>query len=219
MNSSELLLEFRRQVDDLAEPYLWSDEEVFGYLDDAQKMFCRRTEGIEDSRTEEVCTINIVPGTEWYPRSPLILKVRSAAHRGSGRPADILTPENAARQGLRFGPAHTGPVRALVDGQTKGFWRAWPAPNDAAVIDLAVFRLPLDRITDAGDQPLEIDEQHHRHLLLWMKYLAYSKQDADTYDPRQADKHQLAFLNYCASARVEQERARRQTGVVAYGGL
>lgn len=217
MDSTEILEEFRRQIDDLETPPLWSDAEVYSYLDDAQTMFCRKTEGIEDSRTPTVCRVSIVPGEEWYAKSPLITKVRSASRMDTGRPVDVLSPENAARQGVMFSAARQGPVRALVDGQTKGYWRAWPVPTETVMLELAVFRLPLDRITDGG-QFLEIDEQHHIHLLMWMKHRAYNKQDADTYDPRRAEKYENQFLAYCAMARVEQERARRQTGVVAYGG-
>jgi hypothetical protein len=75
------------------------------------------------------------------------------------------------------------------------------------------------RITTAGDQALEIDEQHHNALLLWMKHLAYDKQDSETLDKGMAAEYEARFRMYCAAALKEQERARRNSGTVIYGGL
>ena len=66
---------------------------------------------------------------------------------------------------------------------------------------------------------LEIDEQHHRHLLLWMKHLAYSKQDAETYDKKAAEDNAAMFEAYCKKAMKERERLRYHPRVVRYGGL
>ena len=46
MNSTELLGTFREEMNDLQTPYLWSDALLYRYINDAQEMFCRRTEGI-----------------------------------------------------------------------------------------------------------------------------------------------------------------------------
>ena len=97
--------------------------------------------------------------------------------------------------------------------------RAWPLPFDDATVELRVFRLPLEPITDIGDQELEVDEQHHNALLLWMKHLAFSKQDAETFDRGKADECERRFRAYCHAALKEQERARRNSGTVVYGGL
>lgn len=217
MNSSELLERFRLEVDDLEDPPLWSDAEIYAFLDDAQKEFCRRTFGIEDAQTASVCRVDIVPGTEWYPKSPLILKIRSASRADNGRPVEVMNLETALKRGCRF-DGRPGPARVLVDGVSKSSFRAHPLPNDAVSVDLVVFRLPLVRITDAGDQELEIDEQHHVHLLLWMCHLAFLKQDADTLDVRRGIDYQNRFWAYCTTAKAEQQRSVWQTGTVAYGG-
>ena len=201
-------------------------------------MFCRLTEGIEDSSTPAVCRLAITAGTDWCPLSPKILKVREAVNAATGRPYGIMNMEKASLSGVHFN-GNPGPLKLFVTGLEKGKLRgtlisAVRAAADgtyritgnkifisAGEHDLAdnIVHLVLARITDAGDQNLEIDEQHHNALLLWMKHLAFSKQDAETFDRGKADECEGRFRAYCHAALKEQERARRNSGTVVYGGL
>lgn len=126
--------------------------------------------------------------------------------------------EKASMKGVLFN-GHPGPLRLFVTGLEKHKLRAWPVPNHGATVELRVFRLPLATITDDGDQELEVDDHHQFGLLLWMKHKAYGKEDAETFDRRKADEFEARFYAYCHSALKEQERARRNTGTVMYGGL
>lgn len=225
---ADLVRQFRLDMDDLEAPYLWRDEEVLGYATDAQSMFCRLTEGIADSRTPDVCKLTLVPDQEWYEIHPSILKIRSVRRedRRHGAEIGVVNAEHVRQNGINFSD-HGGEMRALVAGLTDGYLRAWPKPNDLSarvqqggdfiVLNMDVFRLPLHDLAD-GDQGLEIQPQHHRHLVLWMRSLAYLKQDADAYDPRSAEKYDVQFRQYCSRARTEQERARRVIGTTRYGG-
>ena len=65
MNSSDALEVFREEMNDEATPYLWSDGLVFRYLDQAQKNFCRWTEGIEDSTTTAITQATVTAGVDW----------------------------------------------------------------------------------------------------------------------------------------------------------
>lgn len=210
MNTTELRNTFRAEFFDTEEPYLVSDALVYTYLDEAQKMFCRLTEGIEDGRK---FTIALVAGTEWYPLSRSILKLRKVTD-AAGRKVDTISQEGADQAGVRF-DGRAGPVKALVTGIEKGKVRAWPVPHEASTLRLDVFRLPAT--IEAGSE-LEIDEQHHLPLLLWVKHKAYSIHDAETYDKAKAEDYEFRFRNYCASARAEQGRARHDAGMVRYGG-
>lgn len=217
MNSTEALAIFREEMSDTELPYLWSDASVYRYMDDAQKMFCRLTEGIEDTRTVEIVDLAITPTESWYPVSSKILKLRKAHRADTGAEVPIYNVEKAQLEGIRF-DGRTGPLKVLVSGYEKNTLRAWPIPNESVTVTLSVFRLPLTSITEE-DQLFEVDEQHHEHLQLWMKHRAYSRQDSETFDKSRAAEFEDAFRAYCARARVEQERARRNTGVVAYGGI
>lgn len=54
MTGGELLTLFRSEMNDRAPPFLWETDEAYGYIDDAQIMFCRLTEGIADGITPAV---------------------------------------------------------------------------------------------------------------------------------------------------------------------
>lgn len=218
MNVSELLEAFRSDLRDTEEPYLWSDADVYRYIDWAQKSFCRQTEGIEDSRTLPLSQLNIVVGEQWYPISPLILKLRSATRSDTGADVPIVAAERVNDLGIRF-DGRIGPLRYLVAGLDKNTLRAWPVPSEAVTVGLSVFRLPLRSITGADGQRLEIDEHHHEQLLDGMKHRAYLKQDADTFDRSRSTEFAQLFDAYCEKAKREQVRARRPVGTVQFGGL
>lgn len=218
MNSSEALEVFREEMNDEAEPFLWSDSLVFRYLDQAQKNFCRWTEGIEDSSTVAITRATLLATEEWVTLDPRVLKVREVVNLATGRPYKVHNMEDAARLGVVFN-GRAGAVEAFVTGLEKHKLRAWPTPVATTNLEMRVFRLPLETITDAGDQEFEIDEQHHMALLLWAKSMAYGKEDIETFDRSKRDDYEARFRAYCADAKREQGRVRRNVGTVAYGGL
>lgn len=212
MNTTELLALFRTEVSDNALPYLWADDFVYTYIDEAQKQFCRLTEGIEDSRSY---TLKIKSGIVWYSIDPAILKIRSAHDSVTGKEIPIVATEKMANMGLWFDGA-TGPLKVLISGLERNALRALPVPNVASTVELRTFRLPAD--IAAGDD-FEIDAQHVLPLLHWVKYRAYSVQDADAGDKSRAELNRKEFELYCTRARVEQGRLRRPVSTVAYGGI
>lgn len=219
MNSSEIVETFRAEMADKIAPYFWSDELLFGYLDDAQTMFCRLTDGIADARTPEVCQLSIVPGTDWYALHPAVKQIRSATRSDNGRPVNIYSHEQAQREGIVFLAANVGKVTTLVAGADDHEARVWPMPNETITLNLSVYRLPMVTITDFGDQVLEVDPMHHRHLLHWMKSRALSNQDGEIVDRAKADEYEAKFREYCKQAKQDQRTARRAPRNVAYGGL
>lgn len=215
MTSGDLLALFRREMNDTEEPQLWSDDDFYSYLTDAQRMFCRKTDNIGDATTPEVVNISVVANTEWYPSHKSILKVRACSRLDTGADVDVLNREDMAGKNMRF-DGRTGPVKALIIGMEPHRVRVWPVPNEDVTLQLLVFRLPLQAITD--DQELEIDEQHHEHLLHWVKHRAYSKQDAEAFDKTKAADFEQKFNAYCEMAKVEQRRARHKPRATEYGG-
>lgn len=230
MNSSDLLNALRLELADVTEPTLWSDAEIYGYIDESQKQFCRMVGGIGDG-SSPLTQLSIAPviqvapappiaASEWVAISPLILKFRDAYRSADVRPVTIVNYEDMPAHGLRFNGRTAPHPDALVIGIEPGRARMYPAPNllSTGVIQLIVDRLPLKSIDDS-DQKLEIAEQHHINLLMWMKHRAFSKQDADTYDAKKSVDFGAAFREYCAEAKKEKERAMHKTRVVAYGGI
>lgn len=216
MTSGELLDLFRVEMNDRTEPKLWSDEFIFGAIDDAQKQFTRLTDGIPDSTTPAVVELAVTTAGDTYALHPAILKIRSARRLDNGRPVAVVNEEDMPTRNMFF-DGITGTLQALVTGMDENSVRVWPMPREAADVRLSVFRLPLVDITD--DQAFEIGVQHHRHLLMWAKHLAYGVQDAETFDKTKSQEFKDRFEVYCFKAKQEQARARHKPRAVAYGGI
>lgn len=225
MNSSELYDTFRSDVSDVAKPYLWSDDEVFRYMDAAYKMFVRLTGGITDFLSDATL-IDMVAGEKVADSHPSILRILNASRVSDGNPLRIVntTDLNSIMQ------SDYGNVRSLLNDKTIGAvhsmiigrqkdkveWASIPIQDDQA--QLSVFRLPLENITTFDQELDEVDDMHHVYLLDWMKHLAYKKQDADTFDKGKSDSFKADFEEYCLFAKGELERQRFKPLVVQYGG-
>lgn len=218
MNSSELLDLYRSEMEDIFEPYLWSDEDIFRYQNDAQKMFARDTGGIPDGTTAAVTRIEVTPAAEWYALHPSILRIRTASRSDTGRPVEVLNFEDMPERRWYF-DGTLGVLRAMVIGIERHKVRMWPYPNETVSVDMTVFRLPLVEITDIGDQEFEIDAEHHRHLLHWMRHLGYLKQDTETFNKSKAEEFAMQHVAYCTKVKEEEARKRHKTRYVRYGGI
>lgn len=227
MELKDLLLKFRKDVADQARPYLWDDDEVLQFAIDAQDMYVRLTGGIADSSTVAITEIPVITGDVLAAHSPYILRIRSAklltARKNLfiGREADVqqLTySDYGIQRSCYLDDEDTGEVEAIILGVEKNKIRWFKVPVEDDTCKLNVRRLPYPRIL-TEDDCLEIDEQHHIHLLKWMKHLAYSKEDAETYDKELAELNEDAFRRYCNQAATEEENQRYKVRVVQYGGI
>lgn len=230
------LIEFwRGQVSDEAAPYLWSDDEALLFAIDAQDMFVRKMGGISvntvaaasDVSNLQLHDLVIAINTPSTSFSPYILRIRSAKLLTAKRQIPIISEADVGYQRVcdygfispkYLDDTDTGNVEAAVIGLEDNKLRWFRVPTVADSCRLHVYRLPYPRIADQ-DSVLEIDEQHHIHLAKWMKHMAYSKEDAETYDKDLAAKNEVAFLKYCDDAKAEKDRQRFKPRIVHYGGL
>ena len=215
---ADIVEQFRNEIDDAAQPYLWTPDELAEYLDDAQKKFCRDGVGVAD-----VMTLELVEGTEWYAKNPRITKVRNAAFTTpawSHSDLTVVEYEHFQRAGYRF-DTRPGRTRMLVNGMRQNFFRATPAPHADATAELVVYRMPLSDITDANIDSVQFEIQDHfaQGLKKWMFARAYRKHDGDTFDPVKAAGYEKEFAEFCFASARQQEKSDRQVGVVQYGGL
>ena len=217
MNSTALLALFRSEMSDEATPYLWTDTNVFEYMDDAQKMFCRKTDGISDATTTAVVNLAVTPGGDWLTLHAAIKRIRYASRSDTGRPVEIINPDDMPARRWYF-DGTTGAVKALVIGAEAKKARIYPTSNETVTVKLTVFRLPLVAIATTA-QAFEVDEEHHAHLLHWMKHRAYLKQDAETFDRTRAKEFEDKFIAYCAQVQAEERRKNFKVRTVAYGGI
>lgn len=224
---TEVLDEFRRQVKDLEQPYLWSSTEALGYLTDAQDSFIRFTGGIPDATTRALTDLPLVVDAPFAAFSPYILRIRSARLVTGkttvrliqeGDLAGIQTSDYGTSNLAALDDTDTGTVEAGILGLEEHKIRWYKVPATADTCRLQIFRLPYPRIVDENST-LEISEHFHRGLILRMRELAYSKQDAETYSKNDVIRYGQEFEAYCARAKIERQRLAYRPRTVAYGGI
>lgn len=226
MDSTRLYELFRSDVQDTAQPYLWTDDEVWAYLNDAYTMFVRLTGGVPDF-TSPITEVPVVSGEPTSQVSTKILRFLSARLVSTGEDLEILNWSDASRMTRSdYGISVPitlddlqGPVRSMVIGMQRNLVRWVNVPASDDTVRLHVYRLPLEEITGESQELVDVDEQHHLHLLSGMKAVAYRKQDAETFDRARADENEMRFRSYCAQVVGEFDRYKHKTRVVSYGGI
>lgn len=227
MTPKELYDRFRADVVDAVEPFLWSKAEVLGYMDDAQKWLCRRAYGIRDA-SSDAARVDVAIGEAFSDLSPAVLYIRGATRASDGRKVRIFSYEEASgidanhedvgyfRQSFMDA---SGPVIAAIVGMEEEKLRLVQTPAADDTLNLVIERLPLEAPTLDADSELEVREEHHLALLLWMKHLAFAKEDSETYDRERSRDFEQRFFAYCEVAKAEKERRNSKPRLIAYGGL
>lgn len=217
MTPAELKAIFRAETDDTERPYRLEEALLDAYVVDAQRVFCRWTDGISDASDPAVTEFAVVPqdGSELQELHPSILKIRACTRADNGRSVEVLNFEDLATRGWRY-QGQPGPIRALVIGEERHKARVYPEPGEAVTLKLTVFRYPLENPIQCCE--FEIDEEHHLHLLLWVKHKAYGREDSFGADAKKAADFEARFRDYCAAAAIEERRKAHKNRTVAYGG-
>lgn len=241
--ADELVERFRKDVDDEVggsggEDFLWSEQEVLEYMYEAQREFVRRTQILRKTHpfTPEVTQITYtaptgtpVPQDGFVTYNPSIIRpLRARMTNNANRdPLQILTVEDLD-EGFHirdFGLIFTtdwqnkvGPARFLITNLQEDMYRLVPIPLIDDTLELTVLHMPLDDVTCGAE--LEVSEREDQlTLLLYMKSLAFLKQDADTYDKDLAQNFEAAFEKKADNRRREIRRARFRHQGMRYGGI
>lgn len=184
MDLRDLMTLFRQEADDLAEPYLWSDDELIDYANDAEQEACRRARLLVDSSTAAVTQIAVVAGTALYELDERVLFVRRARFAGH-LPLLRKNMQDMEDHDPYWQDAAADQPSAFVPDYDTGKLLLWPTPTENDTLYLTVVRAPLADMNDPSDTP-EIASRWHRSLRFWMLYRAYGKQDAEANDPKKA---------------------------------
>lgn len=223
MTPSELKDRFRVMMRDEVEPFLWTDEDIYQYMEQAQNDLVRYIGGISDSRSD-LTYITMKDKVAYYPISQKILKVVAIYRDDTGEPLRLMNEENMAtyHRNLR---EPVGKVNSVVVGMDQDYVRLDPVPDESEaglMLRMHVYRLPrpIIQLNSCGEETeaLEIHEHHHTHLMTGMAAQAHRKQDAETFDRERADRFNREFLEYADQCKRERERREHRPRVVAYGG-
>lgn len=236
MQTNDLIDLFRSSTDDEdADDPLWSTSEVFHYMDDAQKQFARDTDYFMDASTVEITEATITAADPFVTLDPRITKIRHARLKTAGTKIYPMTYDGMEEQrttpndyespwggsgGVQW-LTSTGKPRFAVTDMEDNKVRLAPIPIANDTLAMGVYRLPLTNLQDGISDFEVIEEEYQRGLMYWMKYLAYQKNDVDTYDERLMKDAFAEHTNFTEKVKGNLRRKRFSStpGVVRYGGL
>lgn len=196
MTLEELIRRFRTLAVDKVQPYLFDDEDVIDWLNDAQRQACIRGRLLREDANLAVCEIALTPGQRTYPLHKSVYEIINAR----------IVPGNGDRARTVFLAS-----REWMDGNMPD-WRDEQGQAEFAIQDdtsirvvgvittgdklvIECYRTPLKVLANDVDKP-EIHEAHHEHLIQWALHKAFSVVDADTFDPERSEKAEEEFTRY-----------------------
>lgn len=203
MQLLDLFTRARAELDDTVEPYLWPDDDLMEFANDAQNEAARRARLLIDSSTTAICTLAAtVANHGLVALDPRVLFVRRARIAGC-LPLARMNLQDMAELDPYWQDASAARPRAFIPDFETGKLQFWPFPDATYAVGLTVVRDPLVEMDDLQDTP-EIASRYHRSLLHWMLYRAYGKQDAEANDPKKAAE---------SLARFEQEFGQKSSAL------
>jgi len=227
---SELLERFRIEMDDAftegVDTPLWTDIEVFDYMDETQKEFARRT-----NYFSVVDTGIVVTADDPYISLPIskYTEIRKLRLEGDGRTlrirnySEVEGTDLEDDYGVTFISGHwedlTGAPSIVITDLVSDKGRLVPIPVVDDTVEVTGYGLPLKNITESSSK-FEVTEDHYvRKFTYWMRKLAYEKHDSQAYDPRIASSMEQKWNTFVDETKEYIKKVRRRPGTVRYGGL
>lgn len=219
-----LIEQFRMQMDDNVEPFLWAEDRIVEWIDEAQKVFAEETKIFKGR--EEIPVLLINDGEFAMPA--YIFETRKGQMNGQSLPLEIMNFNDIERGAVNsdYGIAlvgnwedSTGTPRALITDFKTGIGRLTPKPIADTTVTLAYYRYPLKDINSSSRKLELTDTRHQRLMVVYARAMAYGDHDADVYDPKQEAAKLEEFHAKTAKIAGQIKRQTRRAGTVKYGGL
>ena len=195
---SELIRKFRVAAFDMEQPYLFADEDITDWLNDAVKEAAIRGRLIHDSTTTGVCTISTQPNVSVYALHESLYEIDSihwlsADDPYNANPLCLISQEEMGDIWHDWRTREPNSPEYAIQRDTN--IRIVPAPNVAGVISLEGYRTPLTPMTLDTDRP-EINIIHHEYLIQWALHKGFKSPDAETFDLNRAALAEQEFTDY-----------------------
>lgn len=191
MTVAELESLFRNQLGDSVPDYFISQALFLDYLNEAEEEAAFRKNLLFD-KTSSFCTIPVLANTTVYALDPCIYAVCYADIYGTDLIRYRLTPTDRIEMDRLYKDWRTETRKPEWFIQYDNTLELIPIPETTYTLKLEVYRLPLDSMCSSGDEP-EIQRNHHRSLVEWTLYRAFSSPDLDTQDMGRANDHLKKF--------------------------
>jgi hypothetical protein len=191
MTVAELESLFRNQLGDLLPDYFVSQALFIDYLNEAEEEAAFRKNLLFD-KTSAFCTIPVSLTNSIYSLDSRIYVVCRADIVVTDTNWERLWPTDRIEMDRinRYWRIEHGTPRWFI--QYDNTIELIPKPEKTYTLKLEVYRLPLRAMTTSSDVP-EIQRNHHRSLVDWTLYRAFSSPDIDIQDMGRANDHLKKF--------------------------
>ena len=212
--AEELVVAFRAEVNDQAEPYLWADSEVYGYMTEGFDALLKRADV-----KYQVLSLPFAAGAASIPMPARALHIRAAHINGAAlyplSAADAAVPRDdyGLRGHTTLHSGDTGSPAAYVRDYDAKALRLLPRPAEAGVLELQC-TVNIGEPMEAGADLPTADAEDLRLVLHYMKSLAYQKHDAETEDLARARFYEDRFAAGVRDRESRLRNFRRPPGVV-----
>lgn len=196
----------------------WSNEELTRFINEAQNRVCLDSLAIKDSTN---FTISVVADTASYSLDSRIIQIKGIYLDSTGKELieqeyeDLYTHQN-------WRDVTGTPTHYMLDIDT-GSIQLYPKPETNDTIYIVAYRLPLTEFSwlTAETQSAELRSEYQIPMLNWAAYLAYQKDEANTFDPQRATYfRQLYSADFTYNNPHSDIRRRRSSNrTIRYGGI
>lgn len=202
MELSQLVAQYRADADDLVAPYLSSTVLVRGWINEAEEEAAVRGRLLFESSNADICQIvvdaaAVTAGTRVYTLHESVFHITRAVFIPDGSTTEYELHLTDRVEQDRAYPGWRSRVdipRQAIQDDTK--LELGCKPSVAGVIHIECYRTPLVLIEDSATETPEIHRSHHRHLIHWVLHRAYSRPDAEIYDPKRAAREEAMFTEH-----------------------
>lgn len=203
---ANLVTAFRQDMRDRTAPYLWSDEELIRYINDARLELCKKAWGISD-----IIELTFTTNDPMQALPRWVTKVKTAAVNGKSIAIKAYTEVTDP-----LTTTQSSTIECLLTGVKEGYLRSYPRPSAPVTVQLLTLctpKLQILSITD-DDVQYELPQDSVLGVLHWMRAAAYQKEDSETFDRGKADEQLQAFYRFADGYKHMHERREHQPGNV-----
>lgn len=199
MTLSELIAEFRSLAFDEVEPYLFGDDKVVRWLNEAVAEACIRGRLLHECEDVDICQIALKQGQSKYLTHPKLYEITHASLElpsvNGGKRTNVCLVSfeemTSADRDWRY-EQHRNESLQLIQHDT--YVRLSSVPTDDGVLYLEGYRLP-NKMIDDGDVP-ELHLAHHTHLIDWVLHKAFGVPDSEVFDVNKSVMAEQRFTAY-----------------------
>lgn len=188
---SDLLADFRSTADDTVAPHLWPDPDVIRWFREAEEEACIRSKLLRG-----IVNYPVVANDDGAAVAAHIFEVRRAWLRdsaGTDYPIEEKDELELDRLAADWRTRIKRPCAFVwyADGNLR-----FDAVSDASyTLFIEGYALPQNKFQGEDESP-SIPLIHHRRLVSWALYRAFSVPDADLRDEQKAGRHYAQFEAY-----------------------